>query len=123
MSAFYAGVAGSLYAIARGFMNPDVFPIVLSVYLVAALALGGVDSFIGLILGASAIYVLINRTTDVTRWINHLPAVNLDPQRPGMPDVIFGAVLILVLIILPTGIGGALRRLFGPLTTRLYSRS
>jgi branched-chain amino acid transport system permease protein len=123
MSAFYAGVGGALYAMARGYMNPDVFPVVLSVYLVAALALGGVDSFVGLILGASAIYVLINRTADVTRWVNHLPAVNLDPQRPGMPDVIFGAVLILVLIVFPTGIGGALRRLFGPLTTRLYSKS
>jgi branched-chain amino acid transport system permease protein len=123
MSAFYAGVGGALYAIARAYMNPDLFPVVLSVYLVAALALGGVDSFVGLILGASAIYILINRTADVTRWINHLPAVNLDPQRPGMPDVIFGAVLILVLIVLPTGIGGALRRLFGPLTTRLYSKS
>jgi branched-chain amino acid transport system permease protein len=123
LSAFYAGVAGSLYAIARGFMNPDVFPIVLSVYLVAALALGGVDSFLGLILSAGAIYVLQNRAGDVTGWINHLPAVNLNPQRPGMPDVIFGAVLIVVLIILPTGVGGALRRLFGPLTTRLYSKS
>jgi branched-chain amino acid transport system permease protein len=123
LSAFYAGVGGSLYAIARAYMNPDIFPIILSVYLVAALALGGVDSFIGLILGASAIYVLINRTADVTRWIDHLPHVNLNPQRPGMPDVIFGAVLILVLILLPTGIGGALRRLFGPLTSRLYSKS
>jgi branched-chain amino acid transport system permease protein len=123
LSAFYAGVAGSLYAIARGFMNPDIFPIVLSVYLVAALALGGVDSFAGLILGAGAIYVLQNRAGDVTQWINHLPHVNLNPQRPGMPDVIFGAVLIVVLIILPTGVGGALRRLFGPLTSRLYSKS
>jgi branched-chain amino acid transport system permease protein len=123
LSAFYAGVAGSLYAIARGFMNPDIFPIVLSVYLVAALALGGVDSFVGLILGAGAIYVLQNRAGDVTQWINHLPHVNLNPQRPGMPDVIFGAVLIVVLIILPTGVGGALRKLFGPLTSRLYSKS
>jgi branched-chain amino acid transport system permease protein len=123
LSAFYAGVAGSLYAIARGFMNPDIFPIVLSVYLVAALALGGVDSFVGLILGAGAIYVLQNRAGDVTQWLNHLPHVNLNPQRPGMPDVIFGAVLIVVLIILPTGVGGALRKLFGPLTSRLYSRS
>jgi branched-chain amino acid transport system permease protein len=123
MSAFYAGVGGALYAIARAYMNPDVFPVVLSVYLVAALALGGVDSFFGLILGASAIYILINRTTDVTRWIDRLPAVNLNPQRPGMPDVVFGAVLIIVLILFPTGIGGALRRLFGPLTSRLYSKS
>jgi branched-chain amino acid transport system permease protein len=123
LSAFYAGVAGSLYAMATAYMNPDVFPIILSVYLVAALALGGVDSIVGLILGAAAIYILHDRTADVTRWINHIPAVNLNPQRPGMPDVIFGAVLILVLLVLPTGAGGALRRLFGPLTTRLYSKS
>jgi branched-chain amino acid transport system permease protein len=123
LSAFYAGVAGSLYAIARAYMNPDIFPVVLSVYLVAALALGGVDSFVGLILGAAAIYILQNRADDVTRWINHLPHVNLNAQRPGMPDVIFGAVLIVVLILLPTGVGGALRRLFGPLTSRLYSKS
>ena len=123
LSAFYAGVAGSLYTIARFYINPDLFPVVLSVYLVAALALGGVDSFAGLILGAAAIYVLQNRAGDVTGWINHIPHVDLNPQRPGMPDVIFGAVLILVLIVLPSGIGGALRRLFSPLTTRLYSKS
>ena len=123
LSAFYAGVAGSLYAMARGYMNPDVFPVVLSVYLVAALALGGIDSFPGLIFGAAIIYVLTNRADDVTRWIDRLPGVNLDPKRPGMPDVIFGAVLILVLITLRTGVGGALRRAFGPLTTRLYSKS
>jgi branched-chain amino acid transport system permease protein len=114
LSAFYAGVAGSLYAIARGFMNPDIFPIVLSVYLVAALALGGVDSFVGLILGAGAIYVLQNRAGDVTQWLNHLPHVNLNPQRPGMPDVIFGAVLIVVLIIPADGRGRCLTQALWP---------
>ena len=29
ISAFYAGVAGSLYAIASAYVNPDVFPIIL----------------------------------------------------------------------------------------------
>jgi branched-chain amino acid transport system permease protein len=123
ISAFYAGVAGSLYVIARAYMNPDVFPIILSVYLVAALAVGGLNSLVGLIAGAALIYVLQNRADDVTRWLNHLPALDLDPKRPGMPSVIFGAVLIVVMIALPSGAGGLLRRLFGPLTSRLYSRS
>jgi branched-chain amino acid transport system permease protein len=123
ISAFYAGVAGALYVISRAYMNPDVFPIVLSVYLVAALAVGGLTSLVGLIAGAALIYVLQNRADDVTHWLNHLPAVELDPKKPGMPSVIFGAVLILVMVLLPTGAGGLLRRLFGPLTTRLYSRS
>jgi len=123
ISAFYAGVAGSLYVISRAYMNPDVFPIILSVYLVAALAVGGLNSPVGLIAGAALIYVLQNRADDVTRWLNHLPALDLDPKRPGVPSVVFGVVLIVVMLILPTGVGGLLRRLFGPLTSRLYSRS
>ncbi|MFL5917304.1 MAG: branched-chain amino acid ABC transporter permease [Gaiellaceae bacterium] len=123
ISAFYAGVAGSLYVMSRAYINPDVFPIVLSVYLVAALAIGGLSSFVGLIVGAGVIYVLQNRADDVTRWVNHLPALDLDPKQPGMPSVIFGAVLIVVMVLLPTGLGGLLRRVFSPLTSRLYSRS
>jgi len=123
ISAFYAGVAGSLYAISKAYMNPDIFPIVLSLYLVAALAVGGLGSLVGLIAGAALIYVLQNRADDVTRWLNHLPALDLDPKQPGMPSVVFGVVLVLVMLVLPTGAGGLLRRLFGPLTSRLYSRS
>jgi branched-chain amino acid transport system permease protein len=123
ISAFYAGVAGSLYVIAHGYMNPDVFSIVLSVYLVAALAIGGADSLPGLLIGAGVLYVLDYRADDVTRWVDRLPAVHLNPQRAGMSSVIFGAALILVMIALPRGAGGLLRRVFGPLTSRLYSRS
>jgi branched-chain amino acid transport system permease protein len=123
ISAFYAGVAGSLYVMSKAYMNPDVFPIILSVYLVAALAVGGLESLVGLIAGAALIYVLQNRADDVTRWINHLPVLDLDPKKPGMPSVVFGIVLIAVMLLLPTGAGGLLRRLFGPLTSRLYSRS
>jgi branched-chain amino acid transport system permease protein len=123
ISAFYAGVGGSLYVIAHGFMNPDVFPIILSVYLVAALAIGGADSLPGLLAGAGVLYVLDYRSDDVTRWVNHLPGLHLDPQRLGMSSIIFGAVLILVMIALPSGVGGLLRRVFGPPTTRLYSKS
>ena len=123
ISAFYAGVAGALYVMSTAYMNPDVFPIVLSVYLVAALAIGGLDSLVGLIAGAAVIYVLQNRSDDVTSWLNHLPILDLNPKQPGMPSVVFGVVLIAVMIALPTGLGGFLRRIFQPLTSRLYSRS
>jgi len=123
LSAFFAGVAGSLYAIANAYVNPDVFPIILSVYLVAGLAVGGLDSFPGLIAGAALIYFLQNHADTVARWINHLPALNLDPKQPGIPSVVFGAVLIVVMLVVPTGVGGLLRKLLRPLTTRLYTRS
>jgi branched-chain amino acid transport system permease protein len=123
ISAFYAGVAGSLYAIANAYVNPDVFPIILSIYLVVGLAVGGLDSLVGLIAGAGLIYFLQNHADTVARWINQLPALNLDPKQPGIPSMIFGAVLIVVMLLLPTGAGGLLRRVLGPLTSRLYTRS
>jgi branched-chain amino acid transport system permease protein len=123
ISAFYAGVAGSLYTIANAYVNPDVFPIILSIYLVVGLAVGGLDSLIGVIAGAGLIYFLQNHADTVARWINQLPALNLDPKQPGIPSMIFGAVLIVVMLLLPTGVGGLLRRVFGPLTSRLYTRS
>jgi branched-chain amino acid transport system permease protein len=123
ISAFYAGVAGSLYAISNAYVNPDVFPIILSVYLVVGLAVGGLGSLVSLVAGAALIYFLQNHADTVARWINHLPALELDPKQPGIPSVIFGAVLIIVMLLLPTGAGGLVRRLFGPLTSRLYTRS
>ena len=123
ISAFYAGVAGSLYAISNAYVNPDVFPIILSVYLVVGLAVGGLGSLVSLVAGAALIYFLQNHADTVARWINHLPAVELDPKQPGIPSVVFGAVLIIVMLLLPTGAGGLIRRLFGPLTSRLYTRS
>jgi branched-chain amino acid transport system permease protein len=118
VSAFYAGVAGSLYAIANAYVNPDVFPIILSIYLVVGLAVGGLDSLVGLIAGAGLIYFLQNHADTIARWINHLPAVNVDPKQPGIPSMIFGVVLIVVMLLLPTGAGGLVRRVFAPLTSR-----
>jgi branched-chain amino acid transport system permease protein len=118
ISAFYAGVAGSLYAIASAYVNPDVFPIILSVYLVVGLAVGGLDSLLGMIAGAALIYFLVNHADTIARWINHLPAVDLDPKQPGIPSIVFGLVLILVMLLLPNGVAGLFRKLFGPLTSR-----
>jgi branched-chain amino acid transport system permease protein len=123
ISAFYAGVAGSLYAMANAYVNPDAYPIILSIYLVVGLAIGGLGSLSGLLLGAGLVYFLQNHADTVARWVNHLPALDLDPKQPGIPSIVFGAVLILVMLLLPTGVGGLIRRLLGPLTTRLYTRS
>ncbi|TMK65831.1 MAG: branched-chain amino acid ABC transporter permease [Actinobacteria bacterium] len=122
ISAFYAGVAGSLFAIAVFFVNPDAFPIQLSIWLVVGLAAGGLGSLAGLIGGAALIYYLQYHADAVARWANHLPGLSLDPKQPGIPSLVFGAVLIVVMLVLPTGVGGFLRRLLRPLTSRLYTR-
>jgi branched-chain amino acid transport system permease protein len=118
ISAFYAGVAGSLYAIGNAYVNPDVFPIILSVYLVVGLAVGGLDSLLGMIAGAGLVYFLLNHSDTIARWINHLPAFNLDPKQPGIPSIVFGIVLIVVMLLLPNGVAGLARKVFGRLTSR-----
>jgi ABC-type branched-subunit amino acid transport system permease subunit len=40
----------------------------------------------------------------------------------GVPDAIYGAAIIAIMILLPTGAGGLLRRLARPLTSWLYTR-
>ena len=123
ISAAYAGVAGSLYAIATSYVNPDVYPVSLSIFLVAGLAVGGLGALAGLIGGAALVYYLQYHADAVARWADHVPFVSVDPSRPGIPSVVFGAVLILAMLALPFGAGGVLQRVLRPLTRRLYSRS
>ena len=52
LSAFYAGIAGSLFALATTFVNPDTFPIVLSLYLVIGAVISGLGSIWGIAAGA-----------------------------------------------------------------------
>ena len=123
ISAFYAGVAGALYAIANTYVNPDTFQVPLSIYLVVGLAVGGLGSLAGLVGGAGLVYFLQFHADTVARWADRLPLLDVDPKQPGIPSIVFGAVLILVMLLLPTGAGGLLRRLLRPLTSRLYTRS
>ena len=58
ISAFYAGVAGSLLAIATTFVNPDTFPIALSIFLLVGVVVGGLGSLWPLVFGAIFIHFM-----------------------------------------------------------------
>ena len=58
ISAFYAGVAGSLLAIATTFVNPDTFPITLSIFLLVGVVVGGLGSLWPLVFGAIFIHFM-----------------------------------------------------------------
>ncbi len=99
-SAFYAGVAGSLLGIVSGFVNPDSFPISLSLTLLIGLVLAGLGSLWGIVAGA--VYVQF-----IPTWGQHVPLLS----KQAGPDFVNGLVLILVMLVLPTGAAGLLRRL------------
>jgi branched-chain amino acid transport system permease protein len=104
VSAFYAGIAGSLLVIAIAFVTPDTFPVSLSILLLTGVVVGGLGSLTGVIFGAL--------------FIEFLPIYAQDVSQQA-PAVIYGLILIAVMFLLPTGAAGLLRRVFSPLTSRL----
>ena len=122
VSAFYPGVAGSLFAIAVTVVSPDTYPVTLSIFLVVGAVAAGLGSLRGLALGALLVQFLpIDLTPKIVDAVNAVVRTDLNAKATGVPDVVFGAVLILVMLLLPTGAAGVLGRL-GGLATRLYTR-
>jgi branched-chain amino acid transport system permease protein len=95
VSAFYAGIAGSLLAITVAFVNPNTYPVKLSIFLVVGAVASGLGSLWGIPFGAALIEFLPVHAQDISKTA---------------PDVFFGAVLIAVMILLPAGIVGLWRR-------------
>lgn len=124
VSAAFAGAAGALFAVATTFVNPDTFPIALSINLLVGVVVGGLGSLTGLIAGAVLVFFLPIWAQDANRVVpDWLPFLgDLETSSAGAPAVVFGVVLILLMFVLPTGFAGVLRRL-GSLTTRGYHRS
>ena len=124
ISAFYAGVAGSLLALATTFVNPDTFPITLSIFLLVGVVVGGLGSLWPLVFGAVFIHFMqIEWAQRVESVIpNFIPLLgDIDTDAPGAPAVAFGVVLILIMLAFPGGAAGLIRSL-KLLATRGYDR-
>jgi branched-chain amino acid transport system permease protein len=118
VSAAYAGVAGALFAIANTFVNPDTFPIALSIFLLVGVVVGGLGGLSGLVFGAIFIEFL-------PLWAQgedlgaQLPSFIIEEtKKPGGPAIVYGVVLILLMFVLPSGVGGLFRRVGQVLTRR-----
>jgi branched-chain amino acid transport system permease protein len=115
-SAAFAGVAGSLFAIANlSYVSPDTFRINLSIFLVVGVVVAGLGSLWGLVAGAALIEFLPVKTPDIVDGLNWLLHTGIDPKTAGVSDAIFGAVLVLVMLLFPRGVAGALRALYSRL--------
>ena len=101
ISAAFAGVAGSLFVIAtNGFAQPNEFQVFLSLELLIGAAVAGLGSLWGILVGA--VFVAL------------LPTVSADVPLIGSAhgqDVVFGLIVIVIMLLLPTGFAGFLHRL------------
>ena len=102
VSSFYAGVAGALLAIEVSFVNPDTFPLSLSILLLVSVVVGGLGSLSGVIFGALLLEFLPIYAQDP-------PLVPFDFSNQA-PSVVFGAILIVIMFLIPGGVAGLVRR-------------
>jgi branched-chain amino acid transport system permease protein len=101
ISAAYAGVAGSLFVLANnGFAAPDEFGIFLSLQILIGAAVAGLGSLWGILAGAAFVGLLPSVSSSV-------PVIGSSHGR----DVVFGAAVILVMLVLPGGFAGLLAQL------------
>ncbi len=112
ISAFYCGVAGALYGIGITYVNPDTFPIELSILLLVGIVIGGAGSLYGMLFGAIFVeFIQISWGPALLEQISHVHHINT--RAPGSGLVVYGAVLLAVLYVAPAGAAGLLRRLAG----------
>jgi branched-chain amino acid transport system permease protein len=101
ISAAFAGVAGSLFVLGtNGFAQPSEFGIILSLQILIGAAVAGLGSLWGVLVGAV--------------FVGLLPEISASVPLIGSAhgqDVVFGLLVILVMLVLPTGVAGLLQRL------------
>ena len=90
-----AGVSGALYTAANGTAGPDFFGVPFSIEVVILVAVGGRGTLVGAVLGA--VLVLLTNTY-----------VNNEFKRAW--PIIQGALFVLVVVFMPEGILGTLRK-------------
>jgi branched-chain amino acid transport system permease protein len=115
LSSGFAGAAGGLLAIQVSFVNPDTFPISLSILLLASVVIGGLSTLSGALFGAILLEFL-------QIYVQEPPLIPFNFAKEATP-VVFGILLILIVFLVPGGIAGSVRRLFRPLNVALARRA
>ncbi|HEX9695809.1 MAG TPA: branched-chain amino acid ABC transporter permease [Actinomycetota bacterium] len=104
IGAAVAAVGGMVFAAKVTFIDPASFQLIISIFILSAVVLGGLGSTAGVMVGA----VLINVLPEMLRGLSKLGAVGdkLLDARFG----IFGLVLVVMMIFRPEGIVPSRRR-------------
>lgn len=113
ISAFYAGIAGGFWALYLSFINPSLFPFIMSIIFLAVIILGGLGSVTGSIFGAVVMTYLRLQLENIVEVPIIGPAlVSLSEvffSIGGLPNISWvftGLILILIIIFEPLGLFG-----------------
>lgn len=95
LSSFYTGVEGGLFAQLLGHLEPQMFTLAESITLFVAVIVGGVASIEGSLLGAAFVVLVPQLFAGAREYV----------------PVVFGATILLILIVEPYGFAGRLVKL------------
>jgi branched-chain amino acid transport system permease protein len=115
VSAFYAGIAGGLFAFVLGFFDPVTFNLLLSIIFLVMVVVGGLGSVMGSITGAAFItylmYALFKNVREVPYLGNLLVTVSerwlTTTGLDNISAIALGLVMISIMLFEPLGIFGA----------------
>ena len=102
-SAAFAGFAGGLFAMANAFVSPDSYQIFKSFEFLAGAIIGGITSISGAFIGAVIVVFL-------PEWSAHISL--------AMAGIVYGATLVVMMLVAREGVVGLLRTIF----FRLFER-
>ena len=103
VSAFYAGIAGSLWGMYTGYLSAEQFTIMESINYLAMIIIGGLGSVIGSIFGAIFMTLLPQVLTVGTGALAQVfPKIGF--LIMSLKDGVFGIIVILFLIFEPDGL-------------------
>lgn len=105
LSSFYAGVAGGLWAYFFRVVTPESFPLLMSIFFLAAIIVGGMGSILGAVF-MTMVPELLKLMVDLLPGGSEL-AVFLSPVR----TMVFGLLIIVFLVFEPQGLAQMWRRL------------
>ena len=108
LSAGCAGLGGGMLAVVLQLAQPGAFPLQLSLSLLTGVVLGGLGSLVGAIWGAALLTLLPNWTNDMAHSFSLSTKVSAN-----LPLAIYGLVLIVAMLLWPSGIQGGVRAAVG----------
>lgn len=104
VSSLFAALAGAVFAQILTYVGPGAYGVGLSLSLLVGIVLGGRGSLLGAVIGAVLLVALPNVVNSLAQgrgWDTQVTA--------NMPNLLYGLLLVLVVLVAPGGLVGALR--------------
>jgi acyl-CoA synthetase (AMP-forming)/AMP-acid ligase II/ABC-type branched-subunit amino acid transport system permease subunit len=107
VSAGFAAIGGAMLTLVVPIVGPDSGGFFVALALITGLVLGGASTISGAVIGALAIVWLPSLSRD---WASGIPFLS-DEDGPMLANVLYGAILIGVIFLMPGGVVSFVRRL------------